>query len=216
MSIENFTRIVTMETEPPEPQEGPEVQGEDGEEPGTQGGPEGQGDDGVIIGEGDGDDGVEGQGGDGGASVRGRIVCYVGRQKLKSYGISVEGSGTWAQGHIAGTLMAYDYKEICKVYGLSGKASMKQWLAQYKKDKKGAKLLKVFKECKLVPMSYSVSFQIEGNDFGIAGVYFTCRVIRLKFKGISKDFLVTSPSAIEAVTPEGQKYPGGFRVTRQD
>lgn len=55
-----------------------------------------------------------------------------------------------------------------------------------------------------------MKFKIQGNDYGISGVYITYQVIRLTMDGETKDYVVNNNDSSGANLSTGEKYPGGF------
>lgn len=145
------------------------------------------------------------------AAEHDKIECYQGNKATNNFGISVEGAGAWAKGHIKGTLEAYDYKALYQVYNLKDSESANYWFISYSKTTSHDELKKVFEDSKTVKTNYDLEFEIQGNDYGISAVYITYQVIRLALNGQTKDYVVTNPASSGAMLPDGNQYPGGFK-----
>lgn len=140
-----------------------------------------------------------------------KIQAFTGNKAVSNYGISIVGSGAWAKGNIHGSMKGNDYKAIYKVYNVKDSKSCGWWVFKYKEDESHDELKKVFEDSKEVNLEYNLDFEIQGNDYGINAVYITYEVIRLAYNGVSRDFVITNNESAGAVTPDGEKYPGGFK-----
>jgi hypothetical protein len=140
-----------------------------------------------------------------------KIEVYSGVKSVKNYGITVQGSGSFARGQISGSLTTYDYKALYKVYGLTDSESANYWFISYKKERKHDELKQVFAHSETLTTNYNVDFQIQGNDYGINSVFITFQVIRLQLNGQTKDYVVSNSNSAGAVTPSGSPYPGEFK-----
>ncbi len=140
-----------------------------------------------------------------------KVEVYTGNKAVSNYGITVQGSGAWASGHIDGTMNGYDYKALYKVYNTESHKSAGWWVFKYQEDKSQAELKKTFEQLRKVDLKYDLDFTIQGNDYGISAVFITYEVIRVVYNGITKDCVVTNNDSSGAVTPDGDKYPGGFK-----
>jgi hypothetical protein len=145
------------------------------------------------------------------AAEHDKIECYQGTKATNNFGITVEGAGAWAKGHIKGTLDAYDYKALYQVYSLKDSESANYWFINYSKTTNHDNLKKVFEDSKTVRTNYDLEFELQGNDYGITAVYITYQVIRLVLNGQTKDYVVTNPASSGANLPDGSTYPGGFK-----
>jgi hypothetical protein len=145
------------------------------------------------------------------AAEHDKLECYQGTRATNNFGITAEGAGTWVEGKISGSLDAYDYKAAYKVYNLKDTESANYWFIRYSKETSHDDLKKVFEDSKTVKLNYELTFQIQGNDYGISAVYITYQVIRLTLNGMTKDYVVTNPPSSGANLPDGNPYPGGFK-----
>ena len=141
-----------------------------------------------------------------------KIQVYTGDKAVSSYGITVQGPGAWASGHIEGSMTGYDYKAIYEVYTLEDSISAGAWVFKYQIETSHDELKKVFEEVRTVNLDYDLKFQIQGNNYGISSVFVTYEVIRMVYKGETRDFVVTNNESAGAKTPAGDDYPGGFEA----
>lgn len=139
-----------------------------------------------------------------------KLECYSGSKAVKNWGLTVQGSGAWVEGEISGTLETYDYKAIYEVYNVKDSKSSGWWIFRYTEDKSHDELKKVFEESVTTEVDYQLKFKIQGNDYGVNSVFITYEVIRLVYKGQTKDYICTPPASGGAVCEDGSEYPGGF------
>lgn len=140
-----------------------------------------------------------------------KVQAFTGNKVVSNYGITVQGSGAWAKGHIGGNMSGYDYKALYKVYKVDEHKSSGWWVFKYKKDSSHSELKKTFESLRKVDLIYDLNFEIQGNDYDISSVFITYEVIRVVYNGVSKDIVVTNNDSSGATTPDGDKYPGKFK-----
>ncbi|MBL7703457.1 MAG: hypothetical protein JNM14_14495 [Ferruginibacter sp.] len=137
-----------------------------------------------------------------------KIQCFSGTQVTKNAGITVQGSGASAQGHITGSLTTYDYKALYQVYNLKESESANYWFINYSKDTSHDELKKVAESSETATANYDLTFTLQGNDYGITSVFITYQVIRLVINGVTRDYVVTNNASSGAVDPSGAPYTG--------
>lgn len=140
-----------------------------------------------------------------------KVEVYSGNRAVKNYGVSVVGSGSWAKGTIDGSLDTYDYKALYQIYTLKDSESANYWFVSYSKQTSHDEVKKVAEQSETLRTNYKLEFEIQGNDYGINAVFITFEVIRVVYSGITKDFVVSNPASSQAITPDGNPYPGGFK-----
>ncbi|MEL6721423.1 MAG: hypothetical protein AAFP82_22180 [Bacteroidota bacterium] len=140
-----------------------------------------------------------------------KVQVFSGNKAVANFGVTVQGSGSWAKGTIKATITSYDYKALYSVYTLKDSESAKYWFVSYRKDTSHDELKKTFESSKTVTTHQTLEFEIQGNDYGINSVFITYEVIRVTYKGVSKDYVVTNSASAGAMTPSGDQYPGGFK-----
>lgn len=137
-----------------------------------------------------------------------KVQCFSGTQVTKNAGITVQGSGASASGHITGSLDTYDYKALYSVYNLKDSESAHYWFVSYSKDSSHDQLQKTFESSQTLKSTYDLNFTLQGNDWGITSVFITYEVIRLVVNGVTKDYVVTNNASSGAVDPSGAPYTG--------
>ncbi len=140
-----------------------------------------------------------------------KVQAFTGNKVVSNYGITVQGSGAWAKGHIGGNMSGYDYKALYKVYKVDEHKSSGWWVFKYKKDSSHSELRKAAENLIKMNLTYDLDFEIQGNDYDISSVFITFEVIRLVYEGKSKDIVVTNNNSSGAMTPSGDKYLGEFK-----
>jgi hypothetical protein len=144
------------------------------------------------------------------AGDKSTIQVFQGTQAVKNYGITVQGSGVTATGHIGGSLTTYDYKALYQIFTLKDSESANYWFVSYSKSTSHDQLQKVAESSQTLTTNYSVDFTIQGNDLGVQSVFITFEVIRVVYAGITKDFVVTNPASCGANNSDGSTYQGTF------
>jgi hypothetical protein len=139
-----------------------------------------------------------------------RVQIFRGRQAVKNWGISVVGSGARVRGSINGTIKTNDFKAAYQVYNLPTTSSAGVWFLKYSKASSVPELKQTFEKSIVIDASFNLTFELQGNDFGITAVFITYQVIRMQLNGVTKDFVVTNPESAGAASPDGTKYPGDF------
>jgi hypothetical protein len=143
-------------------------------------------------------------------NTQSKIECYSGTQDVHDYGVEAVGSGATVTGTISGSIQAYDYKAIYDVYTLNSSESTQHWFYNYSEDSSQDVLQKTFESSQTTNVDYALTFQLQGNDFGVTAVYITYAVIRLISNGVTKDFVTTNAASAGAANADGSPYAGKF------
>jgi hypothetical protein len=148
-------------------------------------------------------------GGAGNSTTNEQITAATGYTKAQQYGIGATGSGSTVYGTITGTLKSNEYKKIYKVYNVPSSKSSGWWVFKYQSDTNRGELKQTFNDSKEIDQDYTLNFSITGNDYGINQIYVYYGTIQLKYKKLTKQYVVTNPASASAADPSGNPY-GGF------